>query len=339
VSRIQTDVSLKLYNTFGLPAVASRYCHVRTLDELTSVLKVDKPPFFILGGGSNILFTKNPGDLVLHIDIRGKEIVQEDDEHVWVRIGAGENWHRFVLWCLDKDFGGLENLSLIPGTVGASPIQNIGAYGVELKDVFDNLEAIEVLSPSENRVLSTEECEFGYRSSIFKTSEKGKYIITHVVFKLTKPTFHKVKIGYGDIQKELESLGVLSPTIQDVSNAVIKIRSSKLPNPSELGNSGSFFKNPEISSELYEKLKVEFEDMPGYKMSDFITKIPAGWLIEQCGWKGKRIGQTGSHAKQALVLVNYGNAVGSEIEALSKEIIKSVFLRFGIKLEPEVNIV
>ncbi len=290
-----------------------------------------------LGGGSNVLLCNDYNGLLIRNAIKGKQIVREDDEHVFLKVYSGENWHDTVMYCVERNWGGIENLSLIPGTVGAAPMQNIGAYGVELEQVFDQLEAFNLQS-FELETFNKAQCAFGYRESVFKRQFKGQYFIYSVTFKLSKkPSIH---VDYGDIQAVLNEKG-LSPettSIKDVSAAVIQIRQSKLPDPKVLGNSGSFFKNPQISKEHFEALKLQFPDIKGYPQNDGI-KVPAGWLIEQCGWKGKRVGNTGSHAKQALVLVNYGGATGAEIFQVAQDIIKSVSDKFSIHLEPEVNIV
>lgn len=334
---IQHNISLKPYNTFGIDVVAKHFVTVSTLKELTAVLEhTNYPEKFILGGGSNLLLTKNVDALIIHINIKGITICSETEDHVFVQANAGENWHEFVLWSLQRNFGGLENLSLIPGNVGTSPIQNIGAYGVELKDVFYSCEAINI-NTKNTETFSNADCEFGYRNSIFKQDAKGQYIITSVTFKLTKHN-HALHTNYGAIKNELEVMGVSQPTITDISKAVITIRNSKLPNPKEIGNSGSFFKNPVISTSKYKTLLQQFPDMPCYKVSENEVKIPAGWLIEQAGFKGKRLDNYGVHQKQALVLVNYGGAKGSDIFKLSQIIQKTVKRIFNITIESEVNI-
>lgn len=334
---IQHNISLKPYNTFGIDVVAKHFVTVSTLIELTAVLEhTNYPEKFILGGGSNLLLTKNVDALIIHINIKGITICSETEDHVFVQANAGENWHEFVLWSLQHNFGGLENLSLIPGNVGTSPIQNIGAYGVELKDVFYSCEAINI-NTKNTETFSNADCEFGYRNSIFKQDAKGQYIITSVTFKLTKRN-HALHTNYGAIKNELEVMGVSQPTITDISKAVITIRNSKLPNPKEIGNSGSFFKNPVISTSNYKTLLQQFPDMPCYKVSENEVKIPAGWLIEQAGFKGKRLDNYGVHQKQALVLVNYGGAKGSDIFKLSQIIQKTVKRIFNITIESEVNI-
>ena len=331
-------VSLKNYNTFGIEASAREFVDVTSLNDLIEVLKThSKADKFVLGGGSNLLLTKNIDALVIHINNKGKEVIKEENGYVFVKIQAGENWHEFVLWCIANNFGGVENLSLIPGNVGTSPIQNIGAYGVELKDVFVECEAINVDDFTIN-TFQKENCNFGYRNSIFKHEVKGKYIITNVTFKLTKAN-HKLNTSYGAISSELNEKNINLPTIKDVSDAVINIRQSKLPDPKEIGNSGSFFKNPVITLEIFEKLQANFPEIPSYVVSENERKIPAGWLIEEAGFKGKRFGDYGVHKKQALVLVNYGSAKGSDILKLSKLIQKTIKRIFNITLEAEVNVI
>lgn len=334
---IQNNISLKPFNTFGIDVLAKHFVSIDNIDDLKEVTALKAyPQKLILGGGSNMLLTKNQEALVIHVNLKGISIVSEDENTVTVKANAGENWHEFVLWCLKHDFGGIENLSLIPGNVGTAPIQNIGAYGVELKDTFVSCEGLS-LKTNTITSFSKTNCGFGYRNSIFKQQEKGNYIITSVTFKLTKKT-HKLNISYGSIASQLESTGVKLPTIQDVSKAVIAIRESKLPNPKDIGNSGSFFKNPVISKAHYNTLIKNFPEIPSYKVSDDEIKIPAGWLIEKAGFKGKRFGDYGVHKKQALVLVNYGNAKGSDILNLSKLIQKTVNRLFDISIEAEVNI-
>ena len=336
--QILTDFSLKNYNTFGIEAKAKEFVSVHNQTELKEVLtKFPLSEKFILGGGSNMLLTKDIDALVIHVDLKGKKIIDENDDFVWVEAQAGENWHEFVLWTIDQDFGGLENLSLIPGNVGTTPIQNIGAYGVEMKDSFVLCEAMHI-ETTENLIFTKEKCQFGYRESIFKNEVKDEFIILSVVFKLTKRN-HQLNTSYGAIDTELAKNGILQPTIKDVSDAVIAIRKSKLPDPKELGNSGSFFKNPVILKADYDKIKVKFPEMPSYTVSETEVKVPAGWLIEQAGFKGKRFGDAGIHQFQALVLVNYGKATGAEIHALSKTIQQTVFEQFGISIEAEVNII
>ncbi len=335
---IQNNFSLKKHNTFGIEAKAKQFVAVHYIDELKTVLenhKTDKK--FILGGGSNMLLTQDIDALVIHIDLKGKKIVKQDDDFAWVESKAGENWHEFVLWTIDQNFGGLENMSLIPGNVGTTPVQNIGAYGTEIKDTFVSCEAMHI-ETQEMRIFTNSECNFGYRESIFKHEVKDQYVITSVVFKLTKHN-HKINTSYGDIAGELTKNNIFTPTLKDVSNAVIAIRQSKLPDPKELGNSGSFFKNPIISKTEFEKIQVKFPEMKFYKISETEVKVPAGWLIEQAGFKGKRFGDAGIHKNQALVLVNYGNATGQEILNVSKTIQATILKQFGIKIEAEVNVI
>jgi len=335
---IQTNYSLKKYNTFGIEAKAKEFVAVHTTEELKTIVKENQSKTkFILGGGSNMLLTQDIEALVIHIDLKGKKIIKENQDFVWVESMAGENWHEFVLWTIEKNFGGLENMSLIPGNVGTTPVQNIGAYGTEIKDTFISCDAINIAS-QEMKTFTKEECQFGYRESIFKHDVKDQFIIISVVFKLTKRN-HKINTSYGDITKELEKQNVVTPTLKDVSNAVIAIRQSKLPDPKELGNSGSFFKNPIISKEQFEKAHNLHPEMPHYVISETEVKVPAGWLIEKAGFKGKRFGDAGIHKNQALVLVNYGNATGQEILAVSKDIQATVLKEFGIVIEAEVNVI
>ncbi|UII80563.1 UDP-N-acetylmuramate dehydrogenase [Flagellimonas sp. CMM7] len=335
---IQENISLKSYNTFGIDVKARFFIEINGLAQLQKVLELEAyPKKFIISGGSNMLLTKDIDALVMHINLKGITVVEEDEDEVVVKAMAGENWHELVLWSLDNGYGGLENLSLIPGNTGTAPIQNIGAYGVELKDVFVSCSAMEI--ESGNLIaFDAKDCEFGYRDSIFKNDAKDKYIITSVNLKLTKKN-HDLNTGYGAIEGELKQKGIVYPTIQDVSNAVIAIRQSKLPDPKELGNSGSFFKNPVISKKNLEKLKKVHPNIPSYSMDKDQFKVPAGWLIEQCGFKGKRYGDAGVHEKQALVLVNYGNATGGEILELAQLIHQEVDSKFKIRIHPEVNII
>ena len=331
------NISLRPYNTFGIEANARRFANVENLDQLRSIVETNKD-LFVLSGGSNILLTRDIEKPVVHIQLKGIEVISgNDSDHTLVRAQAGENWHEFVTWCIANDLGGLENLSLIPGQVGTSPMQNIGAYGVEIKDVFHELEALEIES---GRIVnfSAKDCRFGYRESVFKNELKGKFIILNVTFSLTKRN-HKLVTEYGAIRSELAERGIENPTIKDISRVVIAIRQSKLPDPKELGNSGSFFKNPVIPKEQLESLKATYPDMPFYKIDSRDVKVPAGWLVEQSGFKGKRFGDAGVHAKQALVLVNHGDATGAEILNLSKRIQDEVLRRFGIELATEVNII
>ncbi len=335
---ISPQFSLKNHNTFGIEAKARQFVAVNSVEELKEVLQqFSSEKKFILGGGSNMLLTKDIDALVIHINLKGKKIVDESDDFVWVESQAGENWHEFVLWTIDQDFGGLENMSLIPGNVGTTPVQNIGAYGTEIKDTFVFCQAM-CIDNQEMKTFLNEECHFGYRESIFKHEAKDQYIITSVVFKLTKKA-HKINTAYGDIMTELSKHNITAPTVKDVSNAVIAIRQSKLPDPKILGNSGSFFKNPIISKKEFEPIHIKFPDMKFYEISDTEVKVPAGWLIEQAGFKGKRFGDAGIHKNQALVLVNYGNATGKEILDVAHEIQEVVFRIFGIHIEAEVNII
>ena len=335
---IISNFSLKKYNTFGIEAYAKKFVAVHSVNDLKIVLEENKnEKKFILGGGSNMLLTKNIDALVIHIDLKGKKIIKEDENFVWVESQAGENWHELVLFTINQNFGGLENMSLIPGNVGTTPVQNIGAYGTEIKDTFVSCEAMNI-ETQELRTFSKEECNFGYRESIFKHEAKDQFIITSVVFKLTKQN-HKINISYGDITTELEKQNIKNPTLKDVSNAVIAIRQSKLPDPKVLGNSGSFFKNPIISRNLFNEVKSKFPEIKHYDISENEVKVPAGWLIEQAGFKGKRFGDAGIHKNQALVLVNYGNATGQEILNVSKEIQKTIFEKYGIYIEAEVNVI
>ena len=331
------NFSLRSYNTFAIDARARLFNKFSSVEELEECLMLySEYPVFILGGGSNILFTKDFAGVVLKNEIKGIEIQHEDTEHVYVKVGAGESWHQFVLHCIDHNWAGVENLSLIPGNVGAAPIQNIGAYGVELDNVFWSLEAFHL---AERRIhtFTMTDCEFGYRNSVFKNNYKDQFAILSVTFQLRKkPIFH---VSYGAITEELEKMGIKDLSIKAISQAVIKIRNSKLPDPQEIPNAGSFFKNPEIPVAKYEELKLKFPGIIAYPLAKMKVKLAAGWMIEQCGWKGYRKGDAGCHAKQALVLVNHGNAKGEEIFSLSEEILKSVYEKFGVLLEREVNII
>ncbi|HRP58055.1 UDP-N-acetylmuramate dehydrogenase [Agriterribacter sp.] len=344
--QIQENISLRQYNTFGIDAQADYFSRFTNVDELGELIEA-KPRLkkMILGGGSNILFTEDVKGLVLKNEIMGVEEVKEDDSYVYVRAGAGENWHRFVQYCIRRQWAGLENLSLIPGNVGAAPMQNIGAYGVELQEVFNSLTAFHI---HERKLynFTTGDCAFGYRESIFKKKYKGRFVILNVSFRLRRhPVFHT---SYGAIEHELERMGVKELSIQSIAQAVINIRSSKLPDPAVTGNAGSFFKNPEISKKQFDALQKKYPAMPHYPVKQYassaargkdLVKLAAGWLIEQCGWKGFRRGDAGVHASQALVLVNYGSATGKGIYDLSEEILHSVHKKFGVQLEREVNVV
>jgi len=341
--QIQPNISLKKYNTFGIDVTAKYFATFNSIDEIDELLEFSKPQTLnqklqtlILGGGSNILFTKNFDGIVLKNELKGIELLKEDEHYVYVKVGAGENWHQFVLHCICNNWAGVENLSLIPGNVGASPMQNIGAYGVEIKEVFHSLEAYHL---NEKKIIAfnLNDCQFGYRESVFKKKYRNEFVIAHVTFRLKKqPNFNT---SYGAIERELESMNIKELSIKAISDAVIHIRTSKLPEPSLIGNAGSFFKNPEIDNVEFDKIKSAFPEMVGYKLPNNNVKVAAGWLIEQCGWKGYRQGDCGCFEKQALVLVNYGTANGSEILELSEKIIYSVNEKFGIILEKEVNII
>ena len=333
---IEKNISLKKYNTFGIEVYAKRFVSITSFYDLRELLKVEKE-FFLISGGSNMLLTKDIEKLVIFIDIKGISIDKEDDNEVYLTVNTGENWHEFVLWCISQNYGGLENLSLIPGNVGTCPIQNIGAYGVEVKNTITKVEALEIESQKKT-VFSNKECDFNYRNSIFKNEAKNKYIITSVSFQLTKNK-HKLNTSYGAIKAKLVENNINNPTIKDVSDAVITIRKSKLPDPKEIGNCGSFFKNPVISKEQFQSLQKKHPAIPNYPISKTKTKVLAGWLIEQCGYKGKRFGDAGVHSKQALVLVNHNNSSGMEIYELSKKIRQTVANTFGIELEVEVNVI
>ena len=335
--QIQENISLRPYNTFGIDVRARYFTAFSSVEELAEYSTFNtQQSIFILGGGSNILFTKDYDGLVLKNEIKGIELLHEDAQYIYVKVGGGENWHQFVLQCINRNWAGVENLSLIPGNVGATPIQNIGAYGIELEDVFWDLEVFH-LKEKKNYTFTKSDCEFGYRDSVFKKRYKNQLAILSVTFQLRKkPAFHT---NYGAIIQELEKMGVKDLSIKNISQAVINIRSSKLPDPGVIGNAGSFFKNPEISNAQFSTLNVQFPGIVGYSLVNGKVKLAAGWLIEQCGWKGYRKGDAGCHANQALVLVNYSNAKGKEIYDLSEEILQSVKEKFGVQLEREVNII
>ena len=333
------NISLKPFNTFGINVFSSFFSAFSNIQELAELLEFsekEKLNCLTIGGGSNLLFRKDYDGIIIKNELDGIELVREDDSYYFVKAAAGVGWHNFVLHCIENNYGGVENLSLIPGSVGATPLQNIGAYGVELKDVFYELEAFDITTKTITK-FSLNDCAFGYRESVFKRQLKGKYIITSVTFKLTKQPVFNTK--YGAIEQELEKMGYTELSIKNISNAVINIRSSKLPNPKEIGNAGSFFKNPVIDNELYAKLISLYPTIPVYPAPNNKHKLAAGWLIEQCGWKGYRKDDAGCHSKQALVLVNYANASGKEIYDLSSEIVASVQQKFGVDLEREVNII
>lgn len=335
--QIDQNISLKPFNTFGINVEAHRFLRIAELNTLQKTLRSGMfTEYFVLSGGSNLLLTRPVEELVLYMDVQGREILQEDEKSITIRIMCGENWHDLVLWTLNQGYGGLENLALIPGRAGTAPVQNIGAYGVELKDVLKGLEAVE-MSTGELVYFDAASCKLGYRESIFKKEARGKYIIWSIDLHLSK-TGHVLKTDYGDIRSKLNEAGVSQPKPMDVAQAIIGIRKAKLPDPAVLGNSGSFFKNPVIPREKFESLKVKFPEIPGYPQDSEFVKIPAGWLIEKLGYKGYRIGDAGVHEIQSLVLVNYGDATGKEILNLAQEIQAAVFDNFSVKIEPEVNI-
>ena len=332
---LQHNYPLQSLNTFGISAYAERFATFQSIEELQVLLSESENPIMVLGGGSNILLTQNVKGTVLKNEIEGIHIIEEDDKHALVQVGGGVVWHDFVMWSIENNLGGIENLSLIPGSVGAAPMQNIGAYGTEIKSVFTHLEALHIES-KKVQTFSNKDCQFGYRSSIFKGKLKGQYVICKVTFRLSKtPQFNT---SYGAIEDELKTMNA-SPNLQSISQAVINIRQRKLPNPQEIGNSGSFFKNPTIPNAQFENLKAEFPNIVGYPNGSGHTKVAAGWLIEQAGWKGYSQNDAGVHKNQALVLVNYGNAKGQDILELSLKVQKSIKDKFGIGLEAEVNII
>lgn len=337
--KIEENKDLRPYHTFHLEVKTRYFAEVKTLEELSGLLKspvYSNHPSLLLGGGSNVLFTRNWDGLVIKMSIRGITILSENDKEVVLKAGAGESWHDLVMYCVERGYGGVENLSLIPGTVGAAPMQNIGAYGAEIRQVFVELEALEIAS-GQLKTFSNEECRFGYRESVFKKELKGRFIIVSVTLRVVKNA--AVNTSYGVVAETLRQWGIEKPGISDVSRAVIHIRQSKLPNPDEIGNAGSFFKNPSVSRQQFESIKAGYPSIPGFEQDDGTVKVPAGWLIEQDGWKGKTFGSVGVHKHQALVLVNYGGGEGKDIWALAQQIQTSVKARFGIELEPEVNVV
>ncbi len=336
---IERNISLKSYNSFGIDVSVDYLTHILKTEGLAEVFadrKFRLMKRLVLGGGSNVLFTRHFSGLIIKMEIPGIEVINEGADNVLLKVGAGVTWHQFVLWAVERGFGGIENLSLIPGTVGAAPMQNIGAYGVEQEAVFHSLEAFEITSGKLVRFYK-EDCAFDYRYSIFKGPLREKYIITYAYYQLNKHS--EYNISYGNLKSTLEEMGVDELSLKNISQAVINIRQSKLPDPMEVGNAGSFFKNPIVETKFYESLKAAFDEIPGYDLADHKVKIPAAWLIEQTGWKGKRIGEIGVHAKQPLVLVNYGNGNGKEIKNLAEEVQQSVSRKFGIDLDPEVNII
>ncbi len=330
-----TKTSLKNHNTFGIDVNAEHIIYLTEIEQLKNINNLKDCMF--LGGGSNVLFTKDIDQTVVINQTKGIKITNETSNTVTLEVASGEVWHNLVLFCVKHNFGGIENMSLIPGSVGAAPMQNIGAYGVEIKDVLLALEAID-LETKTPKLFTNTECQFGYRESIFKKRLKGKYFISKISIILTKNK-HNINTLYGAISDVLSAKEIIKPTIKDISDAVIEIRQSKLPDPSELGNSGSFFKNPIISTKHFLKLKDKFPDIKSYLVNKDEVKVPAGWLIESLGWKGKRVGNTGSHKNQALVLINYGSATGTEVKKLSEDIKLSVWDTYKIKLETEVNII
>lgn len=337
---IREQVNLAPYNSFGIEVYARWFTRIVRPEQITALLQhslFNKEPHLILGGGSNILFTRPYEGLIIRVELKGIQIIRRDNNNVWVKAAAGENWHELVMFCVQHNFGGIENLSLIPGMAGAAPIQNIGAYGVELAEVLEEVEGID-LSTGNRKTLYAHECRFGYRDSIFKQELRGKFLISSITLRLTAKN-HRLCTSYGTIAATLKSMNITEPTIQDLSHAVMQIRSSKLPDPKLLGNAGSFFKNPVIDFAQYHSLKEEHPDIPGFIIDNQQVKIPAAWLIEQCGWKGKRHGDAGVHIHQPLVLVNYGKARGEEILQLAMNISDSVKEKFNITLQPEVNII
>ncbi|MDM1094445.1 UDP-N-acetylmuramate dehydrogenase [Myroides odoratimimus] len=334
---IHENVSLKPYNTFGLDVMAKYFIEIKQINDLKEIVKANKSDkLFILGGGSNMLLTQDINKIVIKLDLKGINIINEDNDYVYVEAEAGENWHEFVLWCIEHNYGGVENLSLIPGNVGTTPIQNIGAYGVEIKDVLHSCKALN-METLEIRDFTNAECEFDYRESVFKNALKNQYIILSATYKLTKQN-HNLKVEYGAIKSQLDADNITAPSIRDISNAVISIRQSKLPDPKEIGNSGSFFKNPIVDRDTFERLHRVYPSMPHYVINEQEVKIPAGWLIETSGFKGYRLGDAGVHEKQALVLVNYGKAEGEQIKKLAETVQREVFNLFGISIHAEVNI-
>jgi UDP-N-acetylmuramate dehydrogenase len=337
---IKQNVDLLPFNTFGLRSTAKFLSTIESVTEAKALFDSDifrKEKHFILGGGSNILLTKDFDGLVAKVEIKGKEVIAEDDSTITLKVGSGENWHQFVMYCVDRNYGGIENLSLIPGTVGAAPMQNIGAYGVEIKKNILGVEAVEI-STGDVRYFDNEGCKFGYRESIFKQEVKDQFLISSITLKLTKRD-HQFNISYGAIDETLKKLGSQTLSIKSISDAVIYIRSNKLPDPARIGNAGSFFKNPSIQADLMDFIKKDFPSLPTFPSTEGLVKIPAAWLIEQCGWKGKTFGNIGVHQHQALVLVNYGGGEGEKIWELAMKIKESVKEKFNVTLQPEVNVI
>lgn len=343
--KIQENISLKPYNTFGMDSRARYFIHAQGMDEVEQAVlwaKEKEMPLLVLSGGSNMLVTEDLDAVVLHMDTAGIEIVGKDGSDTLVRVAAGENWHGFVQWAVGQNLAGIENLAFIPGRVGSSPVQNIGAYGAEAKDAIESVEALDVRT-LERRVIPAAECRFGYRESIFKREYRGRYVILSVTFRLHDPAKHTLKLDYGNIRRELESRGIANPTLADVASVVTDIRKAKLPDPAKIGNSGSFFKNPVVSKAVFERLSGEYPGIPSFdpeNASDgHYKKIPAAWMIERAGWKGYRRGDAGVHRDQALVLVNYGQATGDEILRLCGDICADVAQKFGVEISPEVNVI
>ena len=333
---IKKDINLAPHNTFGIDCRATLFTTITSKEDVEEVFKTIPENFLILGGGSNILFTKDFDGLVIKNEIMGIDILSESETHIKVNVGAGENWHEFVLKAVENKWAGIENLSLIPGTVGAAPIQNIGAYGIEAKDVIEEVIFFNI-ETGKFESLKSDACDFGYRDSVFKNQLKGKILICSVTFKLNKSFVPHT--SYGAIEEILKSKSITTPSIKDVSDAVIAIRQSKLPDPEEIGNAGSFFKNPVIPNTTFDQLLKKFPDIPHYKVNENETKIPAGWLIQEAGWKGRRFEHIGIHPKQALVLVNYGGGKGKEIKQLALDIKEDIYEKFGIEISPEVNMI
>ncbi len=336
---IRKNINLKTFNTFGIEVYCDFFVEINSISEFQDLLQTEiyqSNQKLIIGGGSNLLFTKNFNGLVIKNNLRGISIQSENNEEVIVKVAAGENWHEFVMWCINHNFSGLENLSLIPGCVGASPMQNIGAYGVEIKDVFEELEAYSMTTGAK-KIFSNKDCEFGYRESVFKNKFKNYFFIGSVSFKLKMHA--TVNTSYGAINAELEAMQIKNPTIKDVAKAVIQIRESKLPNPKETGNAGSFFKNPEVSATKFKELKTQFEGIVAYSLPNGNYKLAAGWLIEQCGLKGYEMEGAAVHLKQALVIINKNNCTGSAVYNLSTHVLQQVSQKFGVNLEREVNII
>jgi len=335
---MQQNKSLKSFNTFGVESQAQWFVQAHTAQDVLSCLEsLEDKPLMVLGGGSNLLLTKDVPGVVLKMSLKGIAVVEQTQSHVILEVQAGEIWHEVVTYCLEHNYGGIENLALIPGQMGTAPIQNIGAYGVELKDVFDSCMAMNRKTGAQ-QLFTLEDCKFGYRESVFKNELKNQFIILSVRLKLTKKE-HKLKLDYGSIREVLAQKAIDNPSISQVAQAVIAIRQSKLPDPKELGNSGSFFKNPVVAEDLAQQLKIKYPEMPSYSAGDGLVKIPAGWLIERAGFKGYRQGDAGVHKNQALVLVNHGKATGAEIWDLAQQIQQKILQDFGIELSPEVNVI